>query len=97
MLLREKYIASANLMVLFGRFRQLILVVVLLGIHTIGITNIEYIYASTCKCNIRLLRLILKIYTVYYHYKWPNLKNSSLLLPYAKGRKRKFQNYALCS
>ena len=31
-------------------------------------------YASTCKCNIRLLRLILKIYTVYYHYKWPNLK-----------------------
>ena len=96
MLLREKYIASANLMVLFGRFRQLILVVVLTR-SILLLLNIEYMYASTCKCNIRLLRLILKIYTVYYHYKWPNLKNSSLLLPYAKGRKRKFQNYALCS
>ena len=36
-------------------------------------------YASTCKCNIRLLRLILKIYTVYYHYKWPNLKKKIVL------------------
>ena len=39
------------------------------------------------------LRLILKIYTVYYHYKWPNLK---IKVPYfclcKRKRKRKIQN-----
>ena len=44
------------------------------------------------------LRLILKIYTVYYHYKWPNLKKKQFLtsLPMQKEEKEK-SKIALCS